>query len=160
MLEDSINFAFDNTFPDCVIRQPSGLKRDIEVTVAQALKRLHLMEDLNREGISRGFLNVPEDASRRCFDRAMTEEPEAYSTEQAIRLIEHDLALRAEGKKFHKGDIPLIEADLEPLPPSRWEEFVGQLAESVRGLAFQEVYLTGRGLDGDIAMLLKRDGDS
>lgn len=153
--KDQIRFALDNTYPDCVICHQGGRKRDVEVTIAQALKRLFLMRELNERGTGRGFIDMTEDAPSQQLKDAMEREPEAYSTDQVINCIQHDIELRAKRKKWHRGDTLLVEVDLEVLPARRWEEFLAGFAEKVRGLNFHEVYLTGRGDNGDSALRIK-----
>ena len=113
---DQITFALSNTYPDCVIRCRDGRKRDVEVTMAQAIKRLYLARELNERGTGRGFINVAEDASSRDFKDAMEEMPKAYSTTEVIDCIQHDINLRAQKKRWHQGDTMLVEADLLFLP--------------------------------------------
>jgi hypothetical protein len=152
---DRIRFALNDTYPDCVICHADGRKREIEVTIAQARKRLFLMKELNEKGIGRGFVDVREDVSTTQMRDAMEREPEAYSTDQVVNCIQYDIDLRAQRKKWHQGDTLLVEVDLEVLAPSRWEDFLTRFTENVRGLSFHEVYLTGRGDNGDTALRIK-----
>jgi hypothetical protein len=153
--KDQIRFALDNSHPDCVISHQDGRKRDVEVTIAQARERLNVMTELNETGTGRGFVGVTDDAPGHEFKDAMELERRAYSADEVLGCIEHAIELCARNKSKHQGDTLLIEAPLETLPASRWAEFSQRFTEKVKALRFREVYLTGRGNHGAIALKIK-----
>lgn len=150
--EDRIQLNLNNKFPDCILFQKEGPKREIEVTRAQAREGYHLATELNETGAGRGFIGVPDDASDQEFEDAMARERRAYSTEEVVTCIERAIELRAQKKRLHRGDILLIDAPLYVIPSSRWNEYSARFAKKVKALRFDEVYLTGRGDNGDICL--------
>jgi len=154
-VHDKICFALDETYPDCIIEFDNGRRLEVEVTVANALKRKNLMTELNNSGKGRGFINVHEDAPHQDFLNSMEAEPKAYSTDEVIECVRHDLLLRAERKKFHQGDTLLVELDLVILPSCRWQEHLATFSREVESLSFENIFLTGRGSRGDLCMRIK-----
>jgi hypothetical protein len=153
--QDTIRFNLDEKYPDCVLTRLNKEICEIEVTVAQARERHALMTELHKTGSGRGFIGVADDQPKERFDEMMALESRAYSTEEAIQCIEYAIGLCSERKKFHSGDVILIETPFEILPAPRWLEFSAEFAERVEGVRFREVYLTGRGDDGDMVLKIK-----
>ena len=153
--EDWVSFTMDSQYPDCVVCHQDGRKRELEVTMAQARERFHLMSDLNETGTSRGFIGLTDNTPTQHFKDAMGSERQAYSTDEVISCIQHAIQLRVRKKKKYKGNTLLIEADLLILPSARWDEFRTRFTKEAKVLNFCEVYLTGRGDSGDIILKIK-----
>lgn len=153
--EDWISFALDDQYPDCLLCHKDGSKREIEVTIALARERFHLMKELNETGIGRGFIGIPDNAPSEQFNLAMTRDRRAYSTVEVIDSIEHAIDLCAQNKLRYRGNTLIIEADLLTLPSTRWLESLARFSKKVSALNFAEVHLTGFGNDGDICLRLK-----
>ncbi len=153
--EDRIRFALDDTAPDCFVKHGDDRLREIEVTVAQARERLNVMTELNQTGTGRGYLGLSDDAPTKDFVRRMDQPRIAHSTEEIGRSIVCAVAICARKKSKSPGDTLLIEAPLETLPADRWGNFRAPLAETVKDLAFPEVYVTGRSGDRDICLRIK-----
>ncbi len=151
-LEDRIWFALDYSAPDCCVRHGDDRLREIEVTVAQGSERFNVMTELNQTGIGRGFLGLSDDAPMENFVRKMDQPREAYTEDEIGRMIIRAVAICARNKSKFRGDTLLIEAPLQTLPTDRWGKFTAALSEEVKELAFPEVYVTGRGSDGDICL--------
>ncbi|WP_151611564.1 hypothetical protein [Sinorhizobium alkalisoli] len=162
--DDEIQFALDGTYPDCVVRNRHGCKREIEVTVARAQERLALMERAIKGGEVRGIINVQDHEELVVFRRPAEHagDPDkvgAYSTEQLFSLIVDAVETRAKRKARHKGDTLLIEIlpDMYALTDDRVRDLEALLlqSEEVKRLSFSDVYVLGYGHQGDICMKIK-----
>jgi len=162
--DDRICFALGDSYPDCIVCDRDGRKREIEVTVIRAKERLALMDTLNRTGEVRGIGNLPDDAALRAFTNyaERTSDPdaaEAYSTDQIGCLIIGAVGKCARRKARHQADILLIEVlpDMHTLAADRWRSLQKPLSRNaeVKRLSFSEVYVVGRGDDGDICLRIK-----
>lgn len=153
--EDQILFALGDTYPDCVVCRRDGSKRQIEVTVAQALERLYVMKELNEKGTGRGFLGLSDDAPHQEFRDQMGHERRMYSTDEAVQGIINAIKICAENKRHYQGDVLLIEAPLGTLPMDRWVQSKQLFSEKAKALQFCEVYVTGRSDDHDICLQIK-----
>lgn len=159
MEQDRVSFALDSSYPDCVVSK-NGCSFDVEVTLADALKRHHLMRELNEAGRGRGYVAVDELAGRQAFKSAMSECARSYSTAEVVDIVFRDLLKCAERKSRHTGDVLLIELDLQALPLSRYEEHLSHFASAVKALQFDTVYMTGRTDQGDSCLQLKNTGNT
>lgn len=160
--EDRIRFALDDTHPDCTLCHQDSRRREVEVTVAQAQERFHLMKELNEKGTARGFLGITDDSARQDFKDRMGCERKAYSTEEVLRCIQSAIELCAQNKLRYRGDTLLIEAPMETLPVDQWSQLPERFAdnEQLKALSFSEVYVTGSSGDGsgwakDICLKIK-----
>jgi hypothetical protein len=115
------------------------------VTIAQARERFHLATEMERKGIGRGFIGVPDDAAQEVFDRAMARSRVMYTTGQALSAIGggiHRCLARKNKPKF-VGMLLLIQAPLRSLPRQRWAAIRPGLRAAAAPLPFREIYVIG-----------------
>ncbi len=96
-----------------------------------------------------------DDAPTEHFVKRMAQPSKGSLEEEIGRSIICAVAICARKKSRSRGDTLLIETPLEMLPADRWDNFRVPLAETVKDLAFPEVYVTGRSGDRDICLRIK-----
>ncbi|WP_238368183.1 hypothetical protein [Mesobacterium pallidum] len=139
----TVYFPMDNTVPDCTILLPTGQTIQLEVTTAGSRERKRTAEQLNREGISRGFSGLRDDATRDEEQERLEQPPQMYSTVQAIDTISKaiSLSLAKKNDRKYEGMALLVAVDLVWLGPERWKVLPKLLKSDVDRLPFSEVYL-------------------
>jgi hypothetical protein len=145
-LQGEIRFPFDNDVPDCWIRGDASTKaRGIEVTVAQSREGYQLGRELNEKGEGRGFIGLPDDASKQNFLTALAKPQSMYSTDQALQAVSHGVKRCLEKKDDQKyvGFDLLIEAPLGCLPNERWSRIQGDLCSAASKMPFREIHVIG-----------------
>ena len=150
-----IRFALDDTAPDCFVEHENGHVREIEVTVAQAKERHHVMTELNDTGKARGYIGLSDDAQHASFNEVMNRDPTSPTQEEIGGSIVRAAKICARRKGTFRGDTLLIEAPLETMPADCWESFRDELGKQVKGMEFSEVYVTGRSGDCNICLRIK-----
>lgn len=163
--DDRIQFALDNSYPDCVLRGHGRSERQIEVTVARAQERLTLMERSIRTGNEiHGIIKLPDGEPlfnfRSHAEKASDpDKAEAYSTEQLFSLIIDAVEKRAKRKAYHQADTLLVEVvpDMYYLADNRCRDLQKPLLQSkeVKRPSFADVYVVGYGHQGDICLKIK-----
>jgi hypothetical protein len=153
---DQVQFSMSSEVPDCIIshREPRW-DRTVEITVAQARERFHLMTELNETGTGRAFTGLVDDNSTSEFLSVMNGERQVYSTTEAQSVITRAILRCAERKAHSEAHTLLIEGPLRLLPHVRWQEIVPQLRQLVQVLRFSEVYLVGDHDDDSLCLRLK-----
>jgi hypothetical protein len=153
---DRIQLPLDSSAPDCnVWHGDPAVHRTIEITLAQALERLNLMNELNDTGWGRGFLGLTDDRPKGEFDKRMAQTRDAYSTDQVRETMIHALTLCAKNKAHSRAHTLIIGASMNMLPRQRWMEMQSGLAEPVAKLGFREIYLVGFPDDEELCLRLK-----
>jgi hypothetical protein len=139
-----VRFPLDDHRPDCWLwSEGSEEPVAIEVTIAQAKQRHALAKEMIATGLGRGFIAADEDASQVELDEALSKPRIAYSTEQALSVVKHSIALRLSGKNraTYAGFTLLIQAPLLLLPNERWKAIHADLMEAAEALPFSEVHI-------------------
>lgn len=129
----------------------------IEVTIAQARERLHLMQELVENGVGRGFIGLPDNAAQAEYDRAIARPRTMYSSDQAINATKAGVlsCLQKKNKPKYEGMVLLVQAPLGSISEERWFPMIEELKEVAAQLPFAEVHLVGGRDMGPQSMRLK-----
>jgi hypothetical protein len=141
-----VKFAFDNTVPDCWLREdPNAKPRGLEVTVAQSREQHYLGTELNEKRMGRGFLGLPDSASSKAFSDRLARPRVMYSTGSALEVIGNGIksCLKKKDDPKYAGFDLLIEAPLQSLPNERWNQIQDDLRSAASGMPFREIHVIG-----------------
>lgn len=145
-LSGRIRFPLDNSAPDCWFwPSDSAPPVGIEVTIAQARERWHLMKELNNQGLAPGFLGIPDDAPQAVFDQATGRNRTMYSSAQAITATKLGIlsCLAKKDRPVYEGMTLIVQAPLGSISEQRWLPMLEELKPTAAKMPFSEIHLVG-----------------
>jgi hypothetical protein len=144
--EGEVRFELSDAMPDCWLRdEGETAEQGLEVTVAQARERHELAKEMNREGIGRGFLGLPDDAPKAVFDTKLASPRVMHSPVGVITSVKSGIErclIRKRDPKYSGHDL-LIDAPLRLLSAERWEETMDELREVTIASPFRHIHVIG-----------------
>ncbi len=146
--QGELSFPLDSNVPDCFwYRDSNTAPIGIEVTVAQGRARHILATELIENDVSRGFLDLRDDANREEAAKAANSQRIMYRTETALASVSSGIqrCLREKDHSKYQGMILIIEADFTPLRPVAWNAMLPELTAQARSMPFREIHTIGKG---------------
>ena len=141
---DRIRFPLNNEPPDCwLVKDGQDSHTGIEVTIAQGTERYRLAQELVETGMGRGFIGVPDDASKAVFDNVMSRRRVMYSPDSALSSTRDGIrrCLSRKNQSRFAGLSLLIQAPLSNLPQQRWKHIRSDLRTTAATTPFKEVFV-------------------
>lgn len=152
---DTIVQVPDRDPPDFVLTD-SSVSTGVECTIAGGKERYFAMLELNRSGLGRGFIGLPDSASNGEFRAAMVQPRETYSTALAYDVTLKNVreCLRRKGRGTY-GDVLIIEGNTLILSPQRWIEFQPELQKAAATSNFRSIFFVGYNHPEQICLQIK-----
>lgn len=151
-----VSMSLSDDFPDAKLTDNDGHDKSVEITATNAKERRHLANELNNNGIGRGFIGIDDDSTEGEFKKAISKERAMFSPKMVEKILQASIAISLRKKSKYKADILLISYHRfseGTLPSDSWKEVLSQLKSYADQSNYGEIFLVGEKDDGWVHQL-------